>query len=66
MPRGVQVFIGSENPCHEMRDCSMITSTYKGRERVFGILGVIGPRRMDYREVISIVDYTAKVPEPCS
>lgn len=57
---GVRVFIGSENPCHEMQDCSMITSTYSGRERVIGIVGVIGPRRMDYREVISIVDYTAK------
>lgn len=57
---GVQVFIGSENPCHEMKDCSMITSKYKGRERVVGILGVIGPRRMNYREVISIVDNTAK------
>jgi heat-inducible transcriptional repressor len=57
---GVRVFIGSENPCHEMQDCSMITSTYRGRERVIGIVGVIGPRRMDYREMISIVDYTAK------
>jgi len=58
---GIQVFIGSENPCIEMHDCSMITSTYREKERVIGTLGVIGPKRMNYREVISIVDYTAKL-----
>lgn len=57
---GVKVFIGSENPCLEMQDCSMITSTYKECDRVIGTLGVIGPRRMDYQEVITIVDYTAR------
>lgn len=57
---GVRVYIGSENPCQEMRDCSLITSTYKEGERVIGTLGVIGPRRMDYREVIHIVDSTAR------
>jgi heat-inducible transcriptional repressor len=57
---GLQVYIGSESHCHEMWDCSIITSTYKERERIIGTLGVIGPRRMNYREVISIVDYTAR------
>lgn len=58
---GIQIFIGSENPCLEMQDCSMITSTYKDKERIIGTLGVIGPRRMNYREVITIVDYTARL-----
>lgn len=58
---GIQVFIGSENPCLDMHDCSMITSTYREKERVIGTLGVIGPKRMKYPEVISIVDYTAKL-----
>ncbi len=57
---GVRVYIGSENPCIEMRDCSLITSTYKEGGRIIGTLGVIGPRRMDYREAIYIVDYTAR------
>jgi heat-inducible transcriptional repressor len=59
--RGVQVMIGSENPVEEMRDCTLITSTYTYRDQVLGILGVVGPRRMPYSEVISMVDETARL-----
>ena len=41
--RGVQVMIGGENPVEEMRECSLITSTYTYRDQVLGILGVVGP-----------------------
>lgn len=58
---GIQVFIGSENPCLEMSDCSMVTSTYREGGRVIGTLGIIGPKRMNYSEVISIVGCTAKL-----
>ena len=59
--RGVQVMIGGENPVEEMRECSLITSTYTYRDQVLGILGVVGPRRMAYSEVISLVDETARL-----
>jgi len=59
--RGVQVLIGGENPVAEMRECSIITSTYTYRGQVLGVLGVVGPRRMAYGDVISIVDETARV-----
>jgi heat-inducible transcriptional repressor len=59
--RGVQVMIGGENPVEEMRECSLITSTYTYRDQVLGILGVVGPRRMAYSEVISLVEETARL-----
>jgi heat-inducible transcriptional repressor len=59
--RGIQVVIGGENPLEDLRDCSMITSTYTYRGQVLGVLGVVGPRRMPYSEVISIVDETARL-----
>ena len=59
--RGVQVLIGGENPVEEMRECSLITSTYTFRGQVLGVLGVVGPRRMAYGDVISVVDETARL-----
>ena len=58
--RGLQVMIGSENPMEDMRGCSLITSTYTYRDQVLGVLGVVGPRRMPYSEVMSVVDETAR------
>lgn len=58
---GVQIFIGSENPYFEMQDCSVVTASYKSQGRVAGVLGVIGPTRMDYNRVISVVNCTAKL-----
>jgi heat-inducible transcriptional repressor len=59
--RGVQVLIGGENPVEEMRECSLITSTYTYRGQVLGVLGVVGPRRMAYGDVIAVVDETARL-----
>lgn len=59
--RGIQVVIGGENPVEEMRECSLITSTYTYRDQVLGVLGVVGPRRMPYSDVISLVDETARL-----
>jgi heat-inducible transcriptional repressor len=59
--RGVQVLIGGENPVEDMRECSLITSTYTYRGQVLGVLGVVGPRRMPYGDVISLVDETARL-----
>ena len=57
---GVRVTIGDENKASELRDCTLITSTYLYRDHVVGILGVVGPRRLPYPEIISVVDETAR------
>jgi len=57
---GVRVTIGDENPYEEMRACTLITSAYLYRDQVLGILGVVGPRRLPYPEIISVVDETAR------
>jgi heat-inducible transcriptional repressor len=59
--RGVQVMIGSENPVEEMREVSLIASTYTYRDQALGVLGVVGPRRMAYSDVISLVEETARL-----
>jgi heat-inducible transcriptional repressor len=57
---GVRVTIGDENPVSEMRECTLITSAYMYRDQVLGILGVVGPRRLPYPDVISAVNETAR------
>ncbi|HXG15149.1 MAG TPA: heat-inducible transcriptional repressor HrcA [Calidithermus sp.] len=57
---GVRVTIGEENPFAEMRECTLITSTYLYRDQILGILGVVGPRRLPYPEVIDVVNETAR------
>lgn len=60
-PKGVQIAIGSESQVQEMETCSVVTSTYSCGGDVLGVLGVIGPRRMNYSRVIPLVGYTAKL-----
>ena len=57
---GVQVMIGRENPLLEMQECSLITSTYRYRDQALGVLGVLGPRRMAYSDIIELVDESAR------
>lgn len=56
---GMQVFIGQENIDSEMQQCAIIMAPYRYRDRVVGVLGVIGPTRMDYDRAITTVDYVA-------
>jgi heat-inducible transcriptional repressor len=58
---GTQVLFGSECGLVGIEGCSLITSPYGHPGRFLGILGVIGPMRMDYARVIPVVDYTAKL-----
>lgn len=58
---GIKVFIGSENPFFEMQGCSLVVGNYKAGGHVIGTLGVIGPTRMQYRQVIQVVDYTSRL-----
>jgi heat-inducible transcriptional repressor len=55
----VTITIGEENKEERLRDYSLITSKYEVGE-VDGIVGVIGPRRMNYSKLVSLVDYMAK------
>ncbi len=50
--RGIQVFIGDETPIESMKDCSVVTATYEIEEGVYGKVGIIGPKRMDYEKVV--------------
>lgn len=54
---GVIITIGKENPEDVMKDCSLITATYHINGKLVGKLGVIGPTRMKYDEVTSIIEY---------
>lgn len=51
--RGIQVYIGSETPIETMKDCAVVTATYEIEEGVYGKVGIIGPKRMDYEKVVS-------------
>jgi heat-inducible transcriptional repressor len=59
--KGVQIFIGEESGYEVLDNCSVVTSPYATEGRILGVLGVIGPTRMDYERVIPIVDITAKM-----
>ena len=49
---GIQVYIGEESPVNAMKDCSVITATYEFEKGVYGKVGIIGPKRMDYEKVM--------------
>ncbi len=59
---GVRIFIGSENKLFSLSGSSIVVSPYRDSEqRIVGVLGVIGPTRLNYARIIPMVDYTAKV-----
>ncbi len=53
MHDGVSVRIGAETGIKEMEDCSLITTTYHIGGKALGVIGVIGPKRMDYKNAIT-------------
>jgi heat-inducible transcriptional repressor len=59
---GVRIFIGSENKLFSLSGSSTIIAPYRdGANRIVGVIGVIGPTRLNYARVIPMVDYTAKI-----
>jgi heat-inducible transcriptional repressor len=59
---GVRIFIGSENKLFSLSGSSTIVAPYHDATgSIVGVLGVIGPTRLNYARVIPMVDYTAKV-----
>ncbi|PCI63858.1 MAG: heat-inducible transcriptional repressor HrcA [Kordiimonadales bacterium] len=60
--RGVRLFIGSENKLFSLSGSSLVVSPYmNGANNVVGVIGVIGPTRLNYARIVPMVDYTAQV-----
>ena len=59
---GVRIFIGSENKLFSLSGSSLIVAPFRDQQRrIVGVLGVIGPTRLNYARIIPMVDYTAKL-----
>lgn len=59
---GVRIFIGSETNLFSLSGSSVIVAPYmNGEQRIVGVIGVIGPTRLNYARIIPMVDYTARV-----
>lgn len=52
----IQVYIGNETKVESMKDCSMVTATYQIQEGVYGKIGIVGPKRMDYDKVVGTLN----------
>lgn len=59
---GVKIFIGSENRLFSLSGSSVVAAPYRDAQRnIVGVLGVIGPTRLNYARIIPIVEYAAEV-----
>jgi heat-inducible transcriptional repressor len=59
---GVRVFIGSENKLFSLSGSSIVAAPYAdAKGKVLGVIGVIGPTRLNYARIVPMVDYTARV-----
>ena len=59
---GVRIFIGSENKLFSLSGSSLVVAPFRdSTERIVGVLGVIGPTRLNYARVVPAVDYTAQL-----
>ena len=59
---GVRIFLGSENKLFSLSGSSLIVSPFQDdRRNIVGVLGVIGPTRLNYARIIPMVDYTARL-----
>lgn len=56
----VKVIIGNENTVVDAKDLSFVISSYKYGDQALGVVGIIGPKRMDYTQIIPIVAHTAQ------
>ncbi|MBB6636204.1 heat-inducible transcriptional repressor HrcA [Cohnella thailandensis] len=60
VPEGIQVRIGTENAMEAINQCSLITATFSFEGQSLGSIGILGPTRMDYVKVLSLLDYLSK------
>lgn len=59
--QGVQIILGQESELQELQEISLISSPYRRGDTLLGVLGVIGPVRMDYSRIIPVVEFTASL-----
>jgi heat-inducible transcriptional repressor len=57
---GLKIHIGKENRFKDMQDCTVITSNYKLNDKVIGAIAAIGPTRMEYGKVMSVIKYLSE------
>ena len=56
-----QLFIGEESGCKPLDNMSLVAAPYEVGGHLAGVLGVVGPTRMNYKDIIPVVDVTAKI-----
>ncbi|MDF2722251.1 MAG: hrcA [Paenibacillus sp.] len=59
-PQGIQVKIGTENSVKAINNCSLVTASYSIDGHLLGTIGILGPTRMEYGKVISLLDHLSK------
>lgn len=59
--QGLQIFIGEESGFSALQGCTMIAAPYQVDQQKVGVIGVIGPSRLPYQDVIPMVDISAKL-----
>ena len=57
---GKTIYIGEENEKEELKDFSVVTFKHRIGNKEMGTIGIIGPKRMDYAKVISVMKYISK------
>ena len=58
---GLSIKIGAENTRPELRNVSLVSNTYKLGDQTIGVLGILGPRRMEYGRMIALVEGVSKI-----
>lgn len=58
---GINVKIGSENTRPELRNVSLVSHTYQLNDNTIGVLGILGPRRMEYGRMMALVEGVTKI-----
>ncbi|WAM32986.1 heat-inducible transcriptional repressor HrcA [Caldicellulosiruptor morganii] len=57
MHEHITIRIGTENPIEDLKECSIVLSTYRIGENIAGSIGIIGPKRLKYSQTVSLIDY---------
>ena len=58
--KDINVYIGEENDVEQLKDFSIVTFKHSVGDKDLGTIGIIGPKRMDYSKVISVMKYISK------
>ncbi|ACM60651.1 heat-inducible transcription repressor HrcA [Caldicellulosiruptor bescii] len=57
MHEHITIRIGTENPIEDLKECSVVLSTYRIGDSIAGSIGIIGPKRLRYSQTVSLIDY---------